>query len=69
MSSPVSWLNCSRTCLAGLGELLYANFRVSNCFAVIVVRGLFEEDSMEYSVVVSVIGGIRHFDWHTSLFG
>lgn len=40
MSSPVSWESCSRTCLAGLGLVLYANFKVSNCFAVIVVLGL-----------------------------
>lgn len=40
MSSPVSWESCSRTCLAGLGLVLYANFNVSNCFAVIVVLGL-----------------------------
>lgn len=39
MSSPVSCDNCSRTCLAGFGLLLYAVFNVSNCFAVIVVRG------------------------------
>lgn len=43
MSSPVSCDNCSRTCRAGFGLLLYALLRVSNCFAVIVVRGrLFE---------------------------
>ena len=40
MSSPVSWLSCSLTCLAGLGLLLYASLSVSSCLAVIVVRGL-----------------------------
>lgn len=39
MSSPVSCDNCSRTCLAGFGLLLYAVFSVSNCLAVMVVRG------------------------------
>ena len=45
ISSPVSWLSCSLTCLAGFGELLYAIFNVSNCLAVIVVRGRFDDDS------------------------
>jgi len=39
MSSPVSALSCSRTCLAGFGLSLYARFNASNCLAVIVVRG------------------------------
>ena len=39
MSRPVSWANCSRTCLAGFGELLYASFNTSIWRVVIVVRG------------------------------
>ena len=39
MSRPVSEDNCSRTWRAGLGEFLYALFRVSSCLAVMVVRG------------------------------
>ena len=49
ISRPVSWLSCSLMCLAGLGELLYAIFNVSSCFAVIVVRGRFEEDSVHHN--------------------
>jgi hypothetical protein len=45
MSNPVSWDNCSRTCRAGFGLLLYALLSVSNCFAVIVVRGRLFDDS------------------------
>ena len=40
MSRPVSCANCSRTCLAGFGDLLYASFNTSICREVIVVRGL-----------------------------
>lgn len=40
ISKPVSCDSCSRTCRAGFGLLLYAVFKVSNCLAVIVVRGL-----------------------------
>lgn len=39
MSRPVSEESCSRTWRAGLGEVLYALFRVSSCLAVMVVRG------------------------------
>lgn len=45
MSRPVSDDSCSRTCRAGFGELLYAFFSVSNCLAVIVVRGRFAVES------------------------
>ena len=41
MSSPVSCESCSRTCREGLELTVYADFRDSNCFAVIVVLGLF----------------------------
>ena len=41
MSNPVSWESCSRTCLEGLGLMLYAVLRISSCLAVMVVRGLF----------------------------
>lgn len=72
MSSPVSWLSCSRMCLAGLGELLYAIFNVSSCFAVIVVRGRFEDDSTR-----EWVSNCERFYWRnhhpfktlTSLFG
>ena len=49
MSSPVSTLSCSRTCLAGFGLSLYARFKASNCLAVIVVLGLLFELSRSYS--------------------
>jgi hypothetical protein len=36
---PVSCASCSRMCLVGFGVALNAAFRVSNCFALIVVLG------------------------------
>lgn len=41
MSRPVSWASCSRTCLEGFELALYDVLRISSCFAVMVVRGLF----------------------------
>lgn len=44
MGSPVSLASCSRICLVGLGVCEKAVFRISNCFALMVVLGprLFE---------------------------
>jgi len=39
MLSPVSCASCSLMCLVGLGVAANAAFSVSNCFALIVVRG------------------------------
>ena len=39
MLRPVSVANCSRICLVGLGVAANAAFKVSSCFALIVVRG------------------------------
>ena len=41
MSSAVSCESCSRVCLVGFEDRLYAAFRTSNCFEVMVVLGLF----------------------------
>ena len=39
MGKPVSLASCSLMCLVGLGVCENAVFRISNCFALIVVRG------------------------------
>lgn len=39
MLSPVSCANCSLMCRVGLGVAAKAAFKVSNCFALIVVLG------------------------------
>lgn len=39
IGSPVSFANCSRMCLVGFGVCEKAVFKISNCFALIVVRG------------------------------
>ena len=39
MFRPVSWASASRTCRVGLGVFVKAAFNVSNCLALIVVRG------------------------------
>lgn len=39
MGRPVSFANCSLMCLVGFGVDEKAVFRISNCFAFIVVRG------------------------------
>jgi hypothetical protein len=39
MGKPVSFANCSLMCLVGFGVDEKAVFRISNCFAFIVVRG------------------------------
>ena len=39
MGSPVSLANCSRMCRVGLGVCEKAFFKISNCLALMVVRG------------------------------
>lgn len=39
MGNPVSLASCSRMCLVGLGVCENAVFNISNCLALIVVRG------------------------------
>ena len=39
MGRPVSLASCSRMCRVGLGVCEKAFFRISNCFALMVVRG------------------------------
>lgn len=39
MLRPVSWASCSRMCRVGLGVAAKAALRVSNCLALMVVRG------------------------------
>lgn len=39
MGSPVSLASCSRICLVGFGVCENAVFRISSCFALMVVRG------------------------------
>ena len=39
MDSPVSWASFSRMCLVGFGVAANAAFKISSCFALMVVRG------------------------------
>lgn len=39
IGSPVSLANCSRICLVGFGVCEKAVFKISSCFALMVVRG------------------------------